>query len=232
MTDAPPAAPTVVAEPALDRALVWIGFPLAGALAAWLLQLAADWIAGLAWAPLQGPFTLIASIDEPAATIGSLAVGFVGGAVLAVLAALDRLTATIGPGEVGLVRGSGETTTLERANVEGVFADGKSLVLLGQDGQELAREKSDLKAAALRAAFIAQGYPWLDDDPFKDAYRLWAPGMAGLPEGADALLAARAQARGTHDDTDASTFAKELRRLGVIVRDEKKHQYWRLVTPR
>lgn len=52
--------------------------------------------------------------------------------------------------------------------------------------------------------------------------------MPGLPDGADALLKARAAALTKGDKDDATELRAELARLGVVVRDEKKRQFFRL----
>lgn len=53
---------TVVAEPRGQVALVSVGFPLLGAAVVWGLKSIAGWVAGLSWAPMQGPFRLVSSI--------------------------------------------------------------------------------------------------------------------------------------------------------------------------
>ncbi|MEV6965745.1 hypothetical protein AB0M47_11570 [Hamadaea sp. NPDC051192] len=220
---------TVVATPMADRLVGAVGLPLAGALVGWLARLAAGWIAELPWAPFQGVFKTIAGFSDPAATLITIAIGLAGGILLAFMAVGEWLTVTVTPTSASLARVGESAVEIARGEVESVFTDGKDLVLLGGQGQELARETSDIKPEPLKAAFTGHGYPWLDGgDPFRDAFRLWAPGMTGLPDGADALLAARAEAVGKGSDDDKATYRKELLRLGVIVRDEKKHQYWRL----
>jgi len=186
---------TVVTAPLDERVLVSFGFPVAGALAGWLLKLVSGWVADLRWAPFQGPFKLVASIDEPYATIGSLAVGVLAGAALAVVAVRERLTVTVTDEAAVLARGNGTTVRVERSTVDAVFLDGKKLVLLGFSGEELARETCELPPAPLADAFSQRGYPWrADGDPYRDEFRLWVTGMPGLPEGANALLQARANA--------------------------------------
>jgi hypothetical protein len=86
-----PHGQTVVAEPGWWRVLVWIGLPLLGLPAGWLLKLVAGWVASLPLAPFHGPFRLVASVSEPYATIGALAIGGLAGLVFATMAALDRL---------------------------------------------------------------------------------------------------------------------------------------------
>ncbi|MCP2328255.1 hypothetical protein HDA40_006762 [Hamadaea flava] len=220
---------TVVATPMADRLVGAVGLPLAGAGVGWLARLAAGWIAGLPWAPFQGVFKTIDSFSEPAATLVTIAIGFAAGVVFAFTAVGEWLTVTVTPASASLARVGEPVTEIARGDVASVFADGKDLVLLGSQGQELAREKSDIKTEQLKAAFAGHGFPWLDGgDPHHEAYKLWVPGVPGLPEGADAVLAARAEAVRKSEDGDKATYRKELLRLGVIVRDEKKHQYWRL----
>ena len=54
---------------------------------------------------------------------------------------------------------------------------------------------------------------------------------ADLPPGANALLKVRAEALRKGDSGDADELREELSRLGVVVREEKKRQYWRLTRP-
>ncbi|MEV5629289.1 YqeB family protein [Micromonospora tulbaghiae] len=211
-----------------ELVLFWAGFPLAGAgLAAGLTALS-GWIAGLAWFPFQGLFELLARWpDERSHPIG-IGVGLLAGLLLAVVAVRERLTVTVGHRSVRLHR-DGHGRDLARADVAGVFVDGTALVLLDTAGGELAREKSDLDAGRLRAAFTRQGWPWIEQDPHRDAYRRWVEGLPGLPPGADALLRARQRALDGGHDGEARELHGELARLGVVVRDEGKRQYWRLV---
>ncbi|MFG2082797.1 hypothetical protein ACGFI5_20745 [Micromonospora tulbaghiae] len=211
-----------------ELVLFWAGFPLFGAgLAAGLTALS-GWIAGLAWFPFQGLFELLARWpDELSYPIGT-GVGVLGGLLLAVVAGRERLTVTVGHRSVRLHR-DGRGRDLARADVAGVFVDGKALVLLDTAGGELAREKSDLDAERLRAAFTRQGWPWTGQDPHRNAYRRWVEGLPDLPPGADALLRARQRALDGGHDSETRELHGELARLGVVVRDEGKRQYWRLV---
>lgn len=220
---------TVVAPPAGERTLIRLGFPVAGAGVAWLLKLAAGWVAGLPWAPFQGPFELVASVPEPIATVGALVVGVVAGLVLVYLAEGDYVIARVGDDEVTLTKG-GSSTTVLRASVSAVFLDGKQLVVLGRRTEELLRLGGDVKAASLAAAFEAHRYPWREEgDPHRDAYRRWVDGLPDLPAGADALFRARGRALERDDTDDADQLREELGGMGVVVRDVDKRQHWRLV---
>ncbi|GGP40999.1 YqeB family protein [Saccharothrix coeruleofusca] len=220
---------TTVAQSKQTTTLVWVGFPVLGAFLLWLVVLVADWVAALPWAPMRGPFQLVASIPEPHATVGALVVGALGGLVLSVLAALERLAVEVADDRVVFTRGNGTTREFDRTRIAGVFLDGRKLVLLGLDGGELTREDAELDADELADAFQSHGYPWLPDgDPHRDEYRRWVEGAPGLPPGADALLRVRAEALRKRDAEDAAQLREELGRLGVVVREDRKRQFWRL----
>jgi hypothetical protein len=223
---------TVVAPPPAERALVWVGFPLIGAAAGWLLKSLAEWATSLPWVPFQGPLELVASVPDLQATIGSLALGVAGGLVVAVLAEQDYVRVTVEDDQLTVTRG-GSSRRVPRASVEAVFLDGKQLVLLGHETDEVVREGGDLPdAERLEAAFRAHGYPWVPGgDPHKDEYRRWVEDLPGLPAGADAVLKARARALDRGDKEDAAQLRLELGKLGIVVRDEGKRQFWRRTRP-
>lgn len=223
---------TVVSEPAWALGLMWVGLPLAGAGAGWLLQALAGWLADLPWVPFKGLIELIASVadNEPAATVVSLAAGGVVGLVLAFIGAMEMLVVRVSDGEVTLRRGD-KTQTVNRIAVRAVFVDGKQLVLVGRDAEELAREGFDLGADRMRDAFLAHGFPWVESDPYRDEFRRWVPDDPELPGSAGALLKARAKALEKGDSSDVAELRGELAKLGVVVRDEDKRQYWRRTHP-
>ncbi|MBN6039941.1 hypothetical protein [Amycolatopsis sp. 195334CR] len=218
---------TVVALARGWRVLGWLLCPLLGAALLWGLKLAAGWVATLTWFPFQGPFELVASIPEPAATLGALGIGAVGGLVLAFLGELDLLSLELDATGVVLTRG-GESQRFERAAVGAVFFDGGKLVLVGTAGDELARESSDLPKQRVRAAFEQHGFPWhADGDPYREDYRLWVEGTPELSDRANALLRARKEALTKDQGDEVKELRRELVKAGVFVREEKKRQYWR-----
>ena len=154
--------------------------------------------------------------------------GSSGGLVVAALAEQDYVRVTVADDQVTIARG-GSSRRVRRASIAAVFLDGKQLVLLGQATDELDREGGDLPdAKRLQAAFAARGYPWEPGgDPHKDEYRRWVEDLPDLPAGADAILRARARALDRGDSQDAAQLRQELGRLGIVVREEGKHQLWR-----
>ncbi|MFI6377393.1 hypothetical protein [Streptomyces sp. NPDC050546] len=200
-----------------------------GAVAGALLPLLARWLLSLPWAPLEGPAELLTSIPEPALTLGTVTVGALASLLLGLTAVHESLSVSISDTHVTLtIRES--TQSFAREEITALFRDGKHLVVLAPDGRELDREHCGLTWPRLTDTLTAHGYPWAEEDPHRAAYRRWVPGTPGLPPGADALLRARARARKNSDDADdARELRGELLRLGVVVRDEEKRQYWRLL---
>ncbi|GCD35377.1 hypothetical protein OEIGOIKO_03120 [Streptomyces chrestomyceticus JCM 4735] len=223
---------TTVGPTTGERAVLWAGFPVLGAVALWLVSRAAGWVASLPWAPMQGPFKLIASAPEPLLSIASVAVGALLGLAVAFFAEREYVTADIGPDRAALTV-DGVTRTVPRAATAAVFRDGKNLVLLGHDTAELVRLCGDFDADRFAAAFERHGYPWHPDgDPYAADFRRWVAAQPDLTSAAHALFKARAHALKKGEKKDAEQLREELARLGVVVRDDKdKAQHWRLVQP-
>ena len=210
--------------------LIWVGFPLVGAGTGWLLNAALNWAVPLPGGWITRLLNLLGSVGEPQGYIGAAAIGAGAGFVVAFLAAQEAIELEVSGDAVAVKRGSGPQRRIPRADVVGVFNDAKHLVLLGPGGAEWLREKHDLEEAQLRQAFAGHGWPWLPDgDPHADQYRRFVDADPDLPPAANALLKARAVAVSKNDGDDLAELRAELGKLGVVVRDEKKRQYWRLV---
>lgn len=221
---------TLVARSTGERLLLAIGLPVLAAAVAEAVNLLAPAVAGLPWAPLQGPFRLVARLPEPYTTIGALLLGVLVGLLLAMVAAAEEVTVRVGDAAVTITRDK-SVRTVPRAEVGAVFVADGDLVLLGAGTEELARQSVDLDTGKLRAAFVRHGYPWhADGDPHRERYRRWVPGLPELPAGADALLKARARVVGKDAD-DAAELRSELAALGVVVSDRDGRQHYRLSPP-
>lgn len=228
-SDPPGQAPTTLSEPVSVFVLMWVGFPILGAAVGWGLAQLSGLVSGLAWFPFKGVFALVASIPQPQLTIGALVVGALLGMGVALLGHAETLSVTFSGDAITARRGD-QTVAVETARVESAFRDGKYLVLLDARGAELLREKSDIDADRMRETFVAQGFNWLDADPHHGQWRVWVDGTPDLPDGGNALLRTREKElkKSTPDLVDVRA---ELLRLGIMVRDDKRKQYWRQVKP-
>ncbi|UYB38026.1 hypothetical protein SLV14_000345 [Streptomyces sp. Je 1-4] len=219
---------TVLAQPAWSVALVHLVLVLLGAGAGRLVKVLAEWLVTLPWAPMQGPARLLTSVPEPWLTVGLVCAGAALGLTVGLIAQYQELSVAVSDERITLTR-KAKDREFARERVVQVFLDGKQLVLLDADKDELAREACDLNAQRVADAFRTHGYSWADEDPYKDDFRRWVSDMPGLPQGANALLKARAQLLEKKGPTgDLRELREELARMGVVVRDEKRRQYWRL----
>jgi len=215
---------TVVARPAGSTALIYVVFTLAGAGTGRLVGPLAHWLVTLPWAPMQGPARLLASVPG----VWLLAVGAAAGLAVALVAQYEQLAVRVSDEQVVLTR-KDRRLEFPRDTVGAAFLDGGRLVLLGEDSGELAREECDLNTRRVADAFTRHGYAWTAGDPHRSEFSRWVPDTPGLPEGANAVLKARQrflEKKGPADD-DVRELRDELGRLGVVVRDEKRRQYWR-----
>ncbi|MBM2622899.1 hypothetical protein JIG36_46105 [Actinoplanes sp. LDG1-06] len=210
---------TTVPTPMWSRVLVWLCLPVVGAALLWGVLLLIDWL------PFGGPLNFVRRLPEPWDLVVALGLGAVIGLIFAALVDAESLTVRIGTAEVVLTR-PGHRRAVPRGEIAVGFPDRDQLVLLGRNGQELAREPSHLSKQRLRQAFASRGMAWADEDPYLDTYRRWVPGLPDLP---DAVFTARQKALDSGDDEDIRELREELGRLGFVVRDEKKRQYFRSV---
>ncbi|GAB2618729.1 hypothetical protein Aab01nite_32580 [Paractinoplanes abujensis] len=208
--------------PMWGRVLVWLCLPLLGAALLWGVLLLIDRL------PFGGPLELVRRLPEPWDLVAALGVGLIIGLIFAALVDAESLTVRITSMEVVLTR-PGHRRAVPRGDIAVAFPDRDQLVLLGRTGQELAREPSHLSHQRLRTAFGSRGVAWAEQDPYLEAYRRWVPRLPEVPDAADAVFTARQKALNSGDDEDVRELREELGRLGFVVRDDKKKQYWRRV---
>ena len=221
----------VVATPVWARTLVWLLTPVAGAAALYGLLHLIPVLLAVSWLPLPGWVEKITEIPEPWAFWVALGVGAIGGLVLASLIDAESMTVRLAGAEVVLTRPAHEVT-VPRADVAVAFHEKSHLVLLGRTGRELAREPTNLLPRTLETAFTSNGIAWSAADPYDQAYQRWIPQSPDLPAAAHAVFTARQKALKGGDSDDAAELRTELSRLGYVVRDRDKKQYWRQVSIR
>ncbi|NMO57893.1 hypothetical protein HH310_42865 [Actinoplanes sp. TBRC 11911] len=213
---------TTIPTPWWLRMLVWLCLPAIGA--ALLLLLLGVFV----WLPLPGPFDVVRDLPDDVATVVSIAAGAVLGLIFAGLVDRESLTVRFTMTDVVLTR-PGTRRILPRGEVAVAFRDRDQLILLGRTGRELAHEPCHLAKQKLQSAFASYGIAWSDQDPYLEAYRRWVPDLPDLPPSANAVFIARQKALESGDEGDKRELREELGRLGLVVRDQRKRQYWRRV---
>ncbi|WP_112247913.1 YqeB family protein [Kribbella monticola] len=224
---------TVIGHSTSDKAVLFGGLPLAGAALGFFLPLIAEWGAGQKWVPFLRPLELIASWDSWWAVIACTAAGSIAGVLLAGMALEDTLKVTITNSGIEFLKNQ-QTVRVRREQVAVVFLDGREIVVQDASSRELARERHDqLKSDArqIPGAFRRHGYPWSEaGDPHGEKFRRWVEDDPDLPPTVNAVLRARSKAfdQGDKGKADLRELREELGKLGYVVRDRNKNQYWRV----
>lgn len=218
---------TVVKHSAGYHLFLWTAFPLVGALAGWLLSELPGWVDGKP-VPFGFVFRTLDDLSGPVLTIALIALGAVGGAVLS-LSAYDEVVRLDISDSTIEVKVTDTAKSYRRDQIDAVFVEGKTMVMQARDTSELVRQKTEHSSDRLKAAFESHGYPWREGDPHEAELARWVDGVPGLSEHANAILRARQVAIDADKKSDITELHAEAARLGVVVRDVKKRQYWRSV---
>lgn len=168
----------------------------------------------------------LTSSDSRWDTVGFAVAGVVVGIAFAVAAIRETLAMTLTNHQLES-RKKGVCTTISRGDVSAAFMDGKQLVLVGQQSEELVRGVQESESGKVGAAFREHRWPWADTDPHAEQFRRWVPDLPDLPPAVNALLASRGRALDKGDATGAADLRAEVARLRYVIRDERKRQYWR-----
>lgn len=222
-----PKAPTTLARSAWAQGALYAAAAVLLAGVAWLLDPLANWLVGLDRAPMRLPAELLVSIPEPWLTVGLVVLGVLAGTALIFFDSLEQSSVTVS-GKGVILKRTGHVQEIAHEQIGHVFREKDRLVLLGPKGEEIAREKCDLNAQRMAAAFTEHGYAWVAGDPYEDEFRIWVPKTPELPELANALLAARVAAmESSYSGESVKELRRELAKIGIVIRDKGKQQYWR-----
>ncbi len=218
---------TVLTYPVVDRLVIFLGIPAGAFLVAALLPPLGRWVLGLSTGfPMRPVFRLLGAIDSPREWAVHLVIFLVVGLGVTWAAVTESAKVTLTDDEVRLDIGD-RTQTIARADIDAVFLDGKTLVVLDRESRQLFCDSPRASRAALAKAFRAHGYPWQDADPYAEMYRRWVSDTPDLPPAVNAVLAARETALKKKAGQQVRELRDAVEELGFVVRDEGARQYWR-----
>lgn len=201
--------------------------PVLGAVAGWYLPVLARWILQLPWLPYQGIIEKIASYSGVTASVILCIVGIVAGIVLSQFIFYETLRVFINNESV-TVKIRDTKDTFRKEDMQSVYMDGKALVLVGKQENEMFHEIYDGNKKKIAKTFLSLGYPWFDSDPYQAAYRRWDENDQQIPAAVHALLRARKGCLENDQKTMARQLRSDLANIGVAVKDRKDKQYIRL----
>ncbi|MGF9912361.1 DUF308 domain-containing protein [Paenibacillus ehimensis] len=222
--------PTAIGFSGAVRVLLFVGGSVLGLALGYFIPLIAKWALTLPWVPYEGPLKLITSVSGLWATVIASLLGLAAGLWFAQEVIKDTLYVVVS-GETIRLEKDGAAQELTRETIGAVFLDGKQLVVLGNKGEELARETYEWASGRIAGALTEHGYPWSPGgDPYKEHFRRWVPDTPDLPPAVNALLKAREIALQKKEKGEAKELRREVSKLGFVVRDEGTRQYWRAQT--
>ncbi|QXE02226.1 hypothetical protein [Terribacillus sp. DMT04] len=211
----------------IERAAIHVIPPILGAILGWYLPVIAKWILKLPWLPLEDLVEKIASYSGITASAILCIVGAVAGIALSQFIFYETLTVIINK-EAVLLKIRKTKDNFRKQDIQSVYLEGKSLVLVGRQDNEMYKEAYDANKEKLAQAFLSLGYPWFYDDPYLAAYRRWEESDLQVPAAAHSLLRARKDYLKDDEDSKARQLQKDLAKMGIAIKDRKGGQYIRL----
>lgn len=211
-----------------EKAILIIISPIVGALLGWFIPVIAEWVIKIPFMPFARLLEWIASLESQWVSIIAAILGVLAGVFFIFYVFSESLKITITDEEVKLDF-KDKASHIQRKELSAIYMEGKELVFLGSGGNELFRGQPESKPAALAEAFGRHLYPWQDKDPFGDQYQRWVPDHPDFPPHVNALLSAREQALKDEESEEAAVLRKDLAAQSVVIRDEEKRQYVRMV---
>lgn len=142
------------------RALVLTLFGGGGAVVGVALPFVARWVAALPWAPLQGPFRLVAESSPDWPFWALPLAGLVAGLILAVTAIHGTPILHVSDVQLRVEKRGEIVRVIRRDQVDGVHRDGSKLVVESAEGRTLFTGEVEGDKAGIRDVLVRHGYPW------------------------------------------------------------------------
>lgn len=118
---------------------------------------------------------------------------------------------------------------ITKSNVKTVFIEKRQVVVIDQAGREWLREPSDINPIKIKDTFLMHGFPWVEQDPYKQEYSLWKLEDERFSKRVNAILYERRNAIREGNSKKTEHLRKDLNELEVFVKDEGENQYVRSV---
>lgn len=211
-----------------EKALLSIIPPILGALLGWFIPTIADWATNIPLIPFEAALEWIASLESQWVSVIAAFIGVLAGVFFVFYAFSESLKITITDEEVKLYVNEKENN-IHKKEISTIYMEGKDLVFLSTNGSELFRGQPESKKELVSEAFKKHWYPWEDKDPYENQYQRWVEDHPDYPQHVNALLSARERALKNDESEEAKVLRKDLADYGVVIRDQDKRQYVRIV---
>lgn len=153
-------------------------------------------------------------------------IGVIIGVLLSLTVYSEALKMSIRDTEI-LINKDDKEKRITKSDVKAVFMEDHTVVITGKKGQELLREKTDIKKEKVREGFLYHHYPWSEQDPYADDYKLWTLEDRTVGDNVNAILYERRKAIREGDKKKIKHLRMDLNELGFVVKDKGEDQYIR-----
>lgn len=219
---------TVLGLNKFEKALIIVVPMILGAVIGWFVPVIAGWVLKLPIVPMEKLIITISSLNHFWVSIVATIIGVIVGLVFSIIVFSETLKVIVSDNKLKLVIDDVEKV-IEKKEVSAIYLENKYLVVLGQSGHELYRGLLESKLEVIQEAFSHHSYPWKEEDPFASQYKRWVLDHPDFPADINALLNARARALKEENKEEAKHLREDLAKVGVVIRDEKKAQYVRMI---
>lgn len=209
-----------------EKTILIILPPILGALLGWFLPTISEWATKIPFIPFEGVLEWIATLESQWVSVIGVILGVIAGVFFVFYAFSETLSITITNEEVYL-KFKEKVNNIHKAETSAIYMEGKDLILLSTEGNELFRGQTESKKELVSEAFRQHGYPWKDKDPFENQYQRWVVDHPDFQPRVNALLSAREEALKNEEIEEAKVLREDLAEQGVVIRDEANRQYVR-----
>jgi len=202
--------------------------PVMGALLGWFIPVIADWAISIPFIPFEGLLEWVAALESQWVSVIAAVLGMLAGIFFVFYAFSKTLKITITDEKVTLNFKEKENH-IHKKDISAIYMEGKDLIFLGSKGNELYRGQPESKKEVISQAFQQHWYPWENKDPFENQYQRWVTDHPEFSSHINTLLSAREKALKNEETEEAKVLRKNLAEAGLVIRDEDKRQYVRMV---
>lgn len=158
---------TILGFSTTEKIITIILFPILGAIFGWFIPTIAEWIVKIPfpYIPLEGLFVLVAGLKSGWVSVITALIGMIAGLIFVYFVFRESLEITITDKEVKLNVEEKENV-IQKNEISSIYMEGKELVFLGIEGNELFRGHPDLKQEKVSKAFTQHMYPWKDKNHY------------------------------------------------------------------
>ncbi|GAB6414723.1 hypothetical protein bcgnr5390_29740 [Bacillus luti] len=155
-------------------------------------------------------------------------IGVIAGILFSLIIYNDALKMNITPESIHMSKDD-QKKQITRSNVKAIFVDKGQVVIIDQEGREWLRETSDVDSSKIKDTFLLHGFPWVEQDPYKQDYSLWKLEDERFSKNVNTILYERRNAIRDGNGKKKKHLRKDLNELGVFVKDEGEDQYVRSI---